>query len=166
MIGNPYFIAYCTHVCGAASRKIEFLLTFEEWLQIWLDSGRIDERGTRKGKYVMARFGDIGPYAVGNVKIILHTENIREAHAGKIVTKLARRNMSEAHKGQKGHVHTKEQRVKMTVANNIKWGPGGCFWNGIHSKKMAATKKAKTPEEKAMIGSKGWETRRRNKSNG
>lgn len=62
----------------ARSRNIQFLLTYEEWLKIWLDSGHFHERGRQKGQYCMARLGDKGPYAVGNVKIILHQDNNRE----------------------------------------------------------------------------------------
>lgn len=70
--------AYNKHKYSAGPRGIEFLLTFEEWLQIWTDSGHIHERGTRKNQYQMARFGDRGPYAVGNVRIITSSENHTE----------------------------------------------------------------------------------------
>lgn len=63
---------------GATWRGISFELTFEEWLNIWVDSGHLHERGPRKGQYVMARFGDKGPYAIGNVRIITVEENNAE----------------------------------------------------------------------------------------
>lgn len=59
-------------------RGIAWKLTFEQWLKIWTDSGHLDQRGRRKGQYVMARLGDKGPYAVGNVKIVTATENLTE----------------------------------------------------------------------------------------
>jgi len=59
----------------AAKRGIPFLLSFEEWLQIWIESGHLQERGRRKHQYVMARLGDAGAYEVGNVKIITAHEN-------------------------------------------------------------------------------------------
>jgi hypothetical protein len=62
----------------AAKRGILFLLTFEEWWEIWQKSGHWHERGSGLGQYVMARFGDIGPYAVGNVKIITNKQNTAE----------------------------------------------------------------------------------------
>lgn len=161
---NVYFVAYCTHVLGAVSRKIDFLLTYEEWYQIWFDSGHIDERGTRKGKYVMARFGDTGPYAVGNVKIITMSENIREAHTGKTITETTKKKWKKSwqSKQRAGHVHTEEQHVKMILSNHSKWSPGGCFYERKHSLKMAKTKRSKSAEEKATIGAKGWATRRKN----
>lgn len=64
-------------------RGIEFLLTFEEWLEIWEASGHLHERGRKRGQYVMARYGDKGPYAVGNVKIITAGENVAEVRQGK-----------------------------------------------------------------------------------
>lgn len=57
--------------------KIEFKLTFEEWLRIWIDSGHLHERGRKKGQYVMSRKNDIGHYEVGNVFIQLCSENNR-----------------------------------------------------------------------------------------
>jgi hypothetical protein len=55
-----------------------FELTFDEWWQIWSSSGHWHERGQHRGQYVMARFGDRGPYAVGNVAIVKHEDNDRE----------------------------------------------------------------------------------------
>lgn len=63
---------------SARRRGIPFQLTFEQWFEIWLRSGHLHERGCRQGQYVMARLNDTGPYAPGNVKIILHVENSRE----------------------------------------------------------------------------------------
>lgn len=62
----------------ASRRGIEFLLTFEEWLKVWKDSGHIHERGKFKHQYCMARHGDCGAYAVGNVSIITMEENKRQ----------------------------------------------------------------------------------------
>lgn len=59
--------------------KILFLLTFEDWKQIWDESGQAENRGTRRGQYCMARFDDLGHYEVGNVKIQLSSENLRDA---------------------------------------------------------------------------------------
>ena len=75
-------MSYAKQKFGAARRRIDFLLTFGEWLQIWVDSGHLLERGCRKGQYVMARFGDKGPYAVGNVKIVTCNVNNKEAAVG------------------------------------------------------------------------------------
>jgi hypothetical protein len=73
---------YRACVRQAAGRNIPFLLTFEQWWDIWQQSGHWHERGNLDGdKYCMARHGDVGPYAVGNVKIITNRENSIEGGA-------------------------------------------------------------------------------------
>ena len=62
----------------SAGRGIPFLLSFEEWLAIWQQSGHRHERGCKRGQFVMAQFGDCGPYATGNVKIIPTEQNLAE----------------------------------------------------------------------------------------
>lgn len=69
---------YIEHLCNARQRGIPFLLTFEQWAEIWRLSGKWDQRGARKGQYVMARPGDRGAYEVGNVVICRAEENRAE----------------------------------------------------------------------------------------
>ena len=63
----------------AGDRGIEWLLSFEQWLSIWVESGHLCERGLGKNRFVMARRGDVGPYSVSNVFICTHSENSRDA---------------------------------------------------------------------------------------
>ena len=42
----------------AKRRGISFLLTFDQWLQIWNASAHFAERGKGHGKYCMSRRGD------------------------------------------------------------------------------------------------------------
>lgn len=79
MKDNKFRVHYRNSKRRAKERGIVFLLAFEEWLQIWTDSGHLAERGPKKYQHCMARFGDKGPYAVGNVKICTNEENQREA---------------------------------------------------------------------------------------
>ena len=66
---------YKQHKGSVRNRKdrtgalIEFKLTYEEWLDIWLQSGKLHLRGRGKGKYCMCRKDDLGHYEVGNVYI-------------------------------------------------------------------------------------------------
>lgn len=60
---------------SAKARGVEWLMTFEEWWSVWEASGCWHLRGHRDGQYVMGRHGDAGPYAIGNVSIILSNEN-------------------------------------------------------------------------------------------
>jgi hypothetical protein len=62
--------------CAVKRRGIGWEITFEEWYKFWLDSGHWEERG--RGGYVMARYGDKGPYAIGNVEIKHHVENMHD----------------------------------------------------------------------------------------
>ena len=77
--------AFYSQRCSARNRvdrngnPIEFRLTFEEWLRIWLESGHLNERGRLPHQYVMSRYNDIGHYEIGNVCIKTFSENRREA---------------------------------------------------------------------------------------
>ena len=108
---------------SSRERNIDFLLTYEEWLQIWIDSGHLHERGRFRGQYVMARFGDKGPYAIGNVKIVTAEENVSEGNKGKVVSALQRekirqRNLNRVYK-KWGH-HSDESKQKMSKAQKGK----------------------------------------------
>jgi len=106
---TPHLDKFGTHKRRAKNHGIEFLLTFSEWLKIWADSGHFHERGIKKGQYVMARFGDKGPYAIGNVKIITNAENVSEAHKG--------RPKSEEHRAKIGNAHLGMKRSAAAKAN-------------------------------------------------
>jgi hypothetical protein len=60
----------------AKRRGILWALSFEQWLGIWGE--RLIDRGSGRNKLCMARNGDIGPYAIGNVKIITNGQNLSE----------------------------------------------------------------------------------------
>ncbi len=49
----------------AKRRGIEFLLSFNQWWEIW--QGSWEQRGKHKDDLVMCRYGDVGAYEVGNV---------------------------------------------------------------------------------------------------
>lgn len=66
---------------NAESRGIGWELTVHEWWRIWEESGKWAERGRGRGRYVMARTGDAGPYKAGNVRIATSDENMKEAAA-------------------------------------------------------------------------------------
>jgi hypothetical protein len=70
----------------AKSREIEFPITFEEWCNVWKLSGKWEQRGCRKGQYVMSRKNDIGSYAVDNISIQLHESNAKDGQVGKTLS--------------------------------------------------------------------------------
>lgn len=71
--------AFHTQRLNALNRGIAWELTLEEWWAVWMESGKWEQRGRRKGNYVMSRPGDTGPYAVWNVSIVTNQQNGREA---------------------------------------------------------------------------------------
>ena len=113
----------------AKRRNIQFKLSFEDWWDIWQQSGKWSERGCRKGQYVMSRYNDSGSYEVGNVFIQKVELNISEAQLG---TKRSHGPMSEEHKRKlsiaktglkisgisklKGRPQTEEHRMKNKLA--------------------------------------------------
>lgn len=75
---NTPLCRYTQHKNRASRCRIEFKLTFEEWWQIWEDSGRYAERGAFRGGYVMSRKEDKGAYEAGNVFIQRHEDNAKQ----------------------------------------------------------------------------------------
>ena len=98
----------------AGRRGIKFYLTFEQWLSIWINSGHLHERGRRKDQYVMSRIGDVGPYAINNVAIILQLENSIAPHLGKPKSAVMRAKVAAANFG---HTVSKETRAKIANAH-------------------------------------------------
>jgi hypothetical protein len=59
----------------AEAREIPWEFSYEEWLELWLVSGKWHQRGRSSGKYCMARYGDTGPYSVKNCFICRTEQN-------------------------------------------------------------------------------------------
>jgi len=71
--------AYVLQKTSAASRGIEWDMTFPEWWSLWENSGKYVERGRGK-KYAMARYGDSGAYEIGNVYICTGVQNTADQY--------------------------------------------------------------------------------------
>lgn len=71
---------------NAHTRGVEWQITFAEWWGLWEASGKYEKRGRGYG-YCMARFNDVGPYAVDNVEIISGRQNISDYQTRKKVIK-------------------------------------------------------------------------------
>ncbi len=76
---DPLRAAWNRQKQAAKARGIAWLMPFEEWIDVWVSSGMLSHRGRGVDKYVMARYGDIGPYSKTNVEIILHQKNSSDA---------------------------------------------------------------------------------------
>lgn len=101
---------------NASGRGIEFLLTFDEWLEIWTNSGHLEMRGKRAGHYCMARIGDTGPYAVGNVEIIPFGDNVRIAQLGTKKSEATKTKMVLARAKQQSRPLTQEHKDRISAA--------------------------------------------------
>lgn len=71
------FKAFNAQMHAAARRRIEWKLTFEEWWAFWVD--HYDQRGQGPERYCMARKGDTGPYAKGNIYLATNRQNMVDA---------------------------------------------------------------------------------------
>jgi len=69
---------YKQHKAKSKQRGIAFLLTFDEWWDIWYTSKKWPLRGNLPGQFAMCRLDDAGPYAVGNVYIGEVRRNVRD----------------------------------------------------------------------------------------
>lgn len=68
---------YSAQKYHAKKRKIEFNLSFNEWVAIWTASGNYENRGT-KG-YQICLYKDEGPYSKDNVYIATQAQNKKDA---------------------------------------------------------------------------------------
>ncbi len=123
---NPLKYGYLDHKSRAKKRGITFLLTFEEWKTIWLDSGKWDQRGLAVDSYCMARHGDVGPYAVGNVRICTRRENNAEQAEylrGQAVNDKQRAALDQgrAVRNAPGRPVSEKQRASVIRAGEIRW---------------------------------------------
>jgi hypothetical protein len=126
---------FFTQRATSKDRGIDFTLSFSEWLGIWIASGKLLRRGRQCGQYVMARNGDRGPYALGNITIITHSENVRQFQLGKIASPETCRRISAACVGKpkspehraklslalRGRSLPPEQCAKIAASNRIAW---------------------------------------------
>ena len=121
---NDWKKKYVENKNNAKRRRIDFLLSLEEWCEIWRRSGKWLERGRGADKYCMCRKGDIGAYSLGNVFIGQGKHNVRDGNIGKPTSDETRAKISEAHKGtikpwcagKNNPMHRQEVKNKMSAA--------------------------------------------------
>jgi len=134
MTKDPYKKAYSQHKSNAKTRNIEFKLTFDEWKQIWVDSGKWDQRGRGANKYCMCRIGDLGCYEIGNVFIGLGKINVSDGNLGKPDSEKTKLKKSKALSGKpkpwavglKNPMHRPEVKAKFSASIS-----GGKHYNAI-----------------------------------
>lgn len=111
--------AYKSQKESAAKRGIEWQFTVEEWTAWWGDDFAL--RGRGRGRLVMARHGDIGPYHPDNVFKCLFEENARMVDrsksnhkrsmtlTGRVVSDETRQKQREAQLGKTLSLATREK---------------------------------------------------------
>jgi hypothetical protein len=97
-VRNPINTKYLNHKHSAKQRGILFDLTFDQWYDIWQQSGKWDLRGKGKGTYVMSRIGDTGGYTLSNVYIQSNSSNVIEGNKNRIITDETKTKLSNTHK--------------------------------------------------------------------
>ena len=103
--------AYHDQYTNSKRRGIEFNMSYEEWLMVWLASGKLLDRGRQAGQYCMCRYNDEGPYEIGNVFIQTIEENTKEAHKG--------RKKSRTHKMKLKKVLAKNRKHRMVEVDGV-----------------------------------------------
>ncbi len=91
------------------------MLTYITWWKFWAASGKWKQRGRLKDQYVMARFGDVGPYSLSNIKIITCGANVAESNINTGCSKETRAKLSVINSGKK---MSEESRRKMSIAQS------------------------------------------------
>jgi len=61
-------------------RGIDFNLSYEEFLEMWLESGKWELRGKHKEAYQLCRYHDEGAYSVNNCYIGTVQQNQHDKH--------------------------------------------------------------------------------------
>lgn len=68
--------AFKAHRGGAKQRGISFEFSLEDWCAWWLEDGRWQRKQAER--LCMARNGDVGPYARGNVYCTTTSQNTKD----------------------------------------------------------------------------------------
>jgi hypothetical protein len=114
---------YKAQKSNARTRGISFMLTFEQWMAIWTESGKLEQRGRGAEKFCMCRIGDVGPYEVENVFIGTGRENVRAGNIGKLDSDETRQKKSQSMRGiphpwsvgDKNPMHRPEVKAKISA---------------------------------------------------
>ena len=104
----------------AHNRRIEFLLTYEQWRDWWLielaKRGPGAKRGRSRGCWLMCRIGDQGPYTLGNIYCGTHKDNAADwEHIGSPLAVAGLRAYFAEHgcwlTGQTGEKHPRSKAI-------------------------------------------------------
>jgi hypothetical protein len=75
-IPKKMYFAYYDQRNKAKNKGIQFYFTMTEWWEWWKIDDRWKNRGILSHNFVMARYGDVGPYSIDNVYIATNKQNL------------------------------------------------------------------------------------------
>jgi hypothetical protein len=140
---------YNLHKSSAKQRNIPFLISYNEWMELWRASGHVDKRGRCRGNYVMARYGDKGSYEAGNVKIITTAENLAEQErSGRKLSTETKNKIGMAM--QVAHNHRRSAGMAPTRGQKYKPDYAPEYWD-FHDGRGPIEKGALTRKEKSLV---------------
>lgn len=68
-------------------QHIKFELSFFEYAKLVSDAGiKSSDLGYNGNQYVLARYGDCGPYSIDNCRFILQKDNLNERHSKSVIS--------------------------------------------------------------------------------
>ncbi len=144
---------YCAHRSNAKYRRISWYFTYVSWRKLWAESGYWPKRGNGPNDYVMARFGDKGPYASWNVKIITQHKNSTEGHLGNLRSLNTRKKMSKAAKRVGTDPAERKRRSERAKKQHKQKNFGAHTWKEGPDYEKIANKWARTDENRKQLRS-------------
>lgn len=122
--------------CKKKGQEFNFDLTFEQWLKVWVDSGKMDQRGRKAHEYCMSRKDRYKPYTYENMIIVVRrqlcAENTKGRFTGVPKSEKQKQKMREAKLGVK---KSDEHKTAMSAAHTARakklhaiQAEHGCSW--------------------------------------
>lgn len=89
---RPFQRQYQVHRHNAKTRGIDWNFTYDTWIEWWGED--VVNRGHSKGKLVMARNGDTGPYSPENCQKLTHGQNASDGRTGYVMSEESKAKIS------------------------------------------------------------------------
>ena len=137
---------FWNHQQRAKRKGIPFELTFDEWYKIWIESGHYENKGTKRGQFVMSRYGDKGGYTIDNVHIQTVGENTKEAFTTNNADFIRPRLEEENYFFGKTHSEESREKIRAVRAKQV-------FTTESNIKRSEAMKRARA---KVKESGKEW----------
>ena len=139
---------YTNKRVNARKENIECLLTFNEFCDLLRDANlKSSDLGFSGNGYVLARYNDTGPYAVGNCRFITQKQNSDEKIISDAARAASRNNAKLMSERNKIRVKSKEEIEK--YSNVMKE-----YWNGLRTKAAERRREYEKNAHQSYLGNK------------